>query len=475
MKVNHYEESVLKGINRARVEQKTKSLNKKVIYPLVASLTLVSLIGIQSPAFADALHEVGKVFEGFSTSLFGRPTEDYQEAATLIGESVTNQAGVITLDEVILDENLLMVALTVESDFLENFKGENENDFFELEYYLSVDGKTPDHGSMPKVRKIDEKRGAIILEYNVASMKIKDEAKIKLNISAIKRGYDIQEGKWNFKVNVLKQSGTRISPNVATTIDGTHLSVKEIVMSSLINTILIESKGEEPDLLTTDVVIKDSFGQVHRPSNSSGSYGSGGGEVRLEVAADWSQSEWIEIMPKVEEDAVYIYDDIQYSLLQTPEADINDYQYEIISREPSKSELASGYALDEVKYYVNFGENASFKPLTEWIGTKIAVNSTEKVLIQDIEMNEIQTKITFKVPNTYPYQNLSDTVLFDETLMDTSRREGQLRVAIENEKEGLYSMTLDAVEATKNYTIAIPMMPDLSDEEPLWSLRVPLK
>ena len=475
MKVNHYEESVLKGINRARVEQKTKSLNKKVIYPLVASLTLVSLIGIQSPAFAEALHEVGKVFEGFSTSLFGRPTEDYQEAATLIGESVTNQAGVITLDEVILDENLLMVALTVESEFLDNFKGKNENDFFELEYYLWVDGKTPDHSSMPKVRKIDEMRGAIVLEYNVASMKLKNEAKIKLNISGIRRGHDVQEGKWNFKVNVLKQSGTRVAPNVTTTINETQLTVKEIVMSSLINTILIESKGQVPDLLTTDIVIKDSQGQSYRPTNSSGSYGSESGEVRLEVSADWSQAEWIEIMPKVEEDAVYIYDDIQYSLLQTPEAEVNDYQYEIISREPSKSELALGYASDEVKYYVNFGENASFKPLTEWIGTKIAVNSTEKVLIQDIEMNEIQTKITFKVPNTYPYQNLSDTVLFDETLMDTSRREGQLRVAIENEKEGLYSMTLDAVEATKNYTIAIPMMPDLSGEEPLWSLRVPLK
>lgn len=475
MKVNHYEEAVLNGINRARSEQKPKSLNKKVVYPMVASLTLVALIGIQSPAFADALHEIGEVFEGFSTTLFGRPTDDYQEAATLIGESVIDQGGVITLDEVVLDENLLMVALTVESEFLKDFKGKNENDFFELEYYLWVDGKTPDHSSMPKVRKIDEMRGAIILEYNVASMKLKDEAKIKLNISGIRRGHDIQEGKWNFNVNVLKQSGTRISPDVTTTINETQLTVKEIVMSSLINTILIESKGEEPDLLTTDVVIKDSLGQVHRPSNSSGSYGSGGGEVRLEVAADWSQSEWIEIMPKVEEDAVYIYDDVQYSLLQTPEADINDYQYEIISREPSKSELASGYTLDEVKYYVNFGENASFKPLTEWIGTKIAVNSTEKVLIQDIEMNEIQTKVIFKVPDTYNYQNLSEMVLFDETLMDTSRREGQLRVAIENEKEGLYSMTLDAVEATKNYTIAIPRMPELTDEEPFWSLRVPLK
>ena len=60
-------------------------------------------------------------------------------------------------------------------------------------------------------------------------------------------------------------------------------------------------------------------------------------------------------------------------------------------------------------------------------------------------------------------------------MQDISRLEGQSMVAIEDEAKGLYSMTLYNVDSSTEYTIAIPLMPELTEEAPAWSLRIPLK
>lgn len=39
----------------------------------------------------------------------------------------------------------------------------------------------------------------------------------------------------------------------------------------------------------------------------------------------------------------------------------------------------------------------------------------------------------------------------------------------------LYSVRIDYIDTSKAYTIVIPLMPELSEEAPAWSLRIPLK
>ena len=48
-------------------------------------------------------------------------------------------------------------------------------------------------------------------------------------------------------------------------------------------------------------------------------------------------------------------------------------------------------------------------------------------------------------------------------------------MAVEDQSQGLYSVRFDQIDTSKAYTIAIPLMPELNDEEPAWSLRIPLK
>ena len=48
-------------------------------------------------------------------------------------------------------------------------------------------------------------------------------------------------------------------------------------------------------------------------------------------------------------------------------------------------------------------------------------------------------------------------------------------MAVEDQSQGLYSDRIDYIDTSKAYTIVIPLMPELSEEAPAWSLRIPLK
>lgn len=82
-------------------------------------------------------------------------------------------------------------------------------------------------------------------------------------------------------------------------------------------------------------------------------------------------------------------------------------------------------------------------------------------MIKDIEINEESTKITMKIIGDYNYRNLNQLVLFDEEMNDTSIWEGHIGTVIEDEKEGIYSITLDKIDKSKKYKLAVPMTKDI--------------
>lgn len=483
MNKSAYEESVLKGIERAKKEmnQTKKQISLKKVMPIVASIGMVGVIGLSRPEVAKALQEMTQSFDAFSTHLFGEPTGRFQEVAKMIGVSQTDQASTITLDEVILDDNLLMIALTVESEFLAGYEGLNENDFFNLDYYLFINGReAPVSGS--KIRQIDETTGAIIIEAWVSDLNLKEEANIDLRVRHVTRGMDSLKGKWNFNFKAAKLSeGERLNPDSKVEYANTMISVDQVVKSQLANTIYIDVEGELANEIFNqggDFVIKGSNQQLYDIDGLQGSLNANKKELtlKLRVNSNWSSLEWIDIYPRTTE--VYSYtikDGIYHALYQTPKSPALYEGQQIINRKPTKEELAAGYALDEVTYYVNLTEQTEFKKLDQFVGDEIWVNSTEKVVIEDVELNHDKVKILFKLPSAYSPSNLSSTVLFDEMLNDYARREGQLVLATEDEEVGLYSVTFDDIDLSKTYTLAIPLMPELSEEAPAWRLRIPLK
>lgn len=483
MNKSAYEEAVLKGIERANKEmnQTKRTIPLKKVMPIAASIGMVGVIGLSQPKVAKALQEITQSFDAFSAHLFGEPTGRFQEVAKMIGVSQTDQDSTITLDEVILDDNLLMMALTVESEFLAGYENLNENDFFNLDYYLFINGKEASV-SGSKIRQIDETTGAIIIEAWVSDLNLKEEANIDLRISHVTRGWESLKGKWNFNFKATKLSGGEyLNPQVSTVYKDSTISVEQVTKSQLSNTIEMKIEGaiaEEVYHQLGEFIIKGSNDQIYYVDSRGGSFDSSKKEylIQLRVDSNWSSLEWIDIYPRTTEAYSYtIKDGIYHALYQTPKSSALYEGHQIINRKPTKEELAAGYALDEVIYYVNLTEQTEFKKLDQFVGDEIWVNSTEKVVIEDVELNHDKVKILFKLPSSYSPSNLSSKVLFDEMLNDYARREGQLVLATEDEEVGLYSVTLDDIDLSKNYTLAIPLMPELSEEAPEWRLRIPLK
>ncbi|BEH92031.1 MAG: DUF4179 domain-containing protein [Turicibacter sp.] len=478
-----YEEAVIKGIERANQEMKKNKggIKSKKVVPIVASLCLVGGVGLNQPPIINALKEIGESFNEFSGYLFGGTTEKFQKVATEIGESMTDKDLVITVEEVVLDDNLLLMALTVESEFLKGYEGLNENDFFNLDYRLRVNHRIPEAMNAFRVRKIDEKTGAIIIEADLSTINLKDEVMIELGVNRIARGYNFIEGKWDFKFKVAKLEGTEeFHPNVKTAYEDTSISLNRLMKSSLATTFELEVKGQtvnEVRYQLDQLVVRGSNGYIYEPTFISENFDEKSKEYsgRLRVDSDMDGLEWLELYPREEIARHVQVDGWTYEIYQTPNKPIFSDEYEKVTRLPNEQELAAGYGLDDVTYYINGQLPTEFKPLTEYISDEVWVNSTEKVTIENVELQNDEVVVTVKIPSTYSERNLARLVLFDETMNDYAAREGQLIVAPKDESQGIYQIKLDAIDTNKMYTIALPLMPETNEEVAPWCLRVPLK
>ncbi|MGL5243713.1 MAG: DUF4179 domain-containing protein, partial [Sarcina sp.] len=230
-----------KGKKTNKLKKKNKMLKKcAMVAGLAIGTTFIA--GVIKPDLVSAIPGVKQVFEDFNTTLFGEPTKRFEEAAKVIGESKTNKSGTITLDEAIFDDNILMLGLTVESDFLKGYEEKNEGDFFFLEPMLSIDGKNI-FASGSTVRKISDNKGAVIINSNIAELNIGENANIELKISSIERGLNNIKGKWNFNFNLNKEPSKRLKVNKKVNFRGSELVVDELVMSKLSTTLLLKGKG----------------------------------------------------------------------------------------------------------------------------------------------------------------------------------------------------------------------------------------
>lgn len=240
--------AVLKGIERGR-QDKQYEKDKRRIYgfrrvAIAAGLAfgVTMTAGVISPEIVSAIPGLGQVFESFNTSLFGEPTDRFKEATQVIGEAKESNGVSVMLDEVILDENMLVMTLIVESDFLRGYEDLNEGDFFYLNGYMFIEGEEPMSMS-ERVRIIDDNRGAVVLSANIAEMNIKDKSDIKLKIRGISRGYKDKNVNIDFALKVNKISGgNRVILKDVLQVGDNSIESAELVTSKLANTLLLKGK-----------------------------------------------------------------------------------------------------------------------------------------------------------------------------------------------------------------------------------------
>lgn len=476
------DDAVFKGLERGKKEkQRNKKSNivKRGIKVAGLALVITGATAVFNPELVSAIPVVGEVFKSFNSTLFGEPTDRFQGKGIGVGQSIKNNGIEIALDEVILDENMVMMTLTVEGEFLKGFTGKNERDFINLSSYLLINGEEPSAFS-ENVRKLDENKAAVILTENIAKLDIGEEANIEFKIRDISRADKMKNGKWDFKLDAKNQdSGKRIKLNNKIEYKNNRLEAKEIIMTDLTNTLIFEGKARKENdyFFYSDYMIRDNNNKYFEVKTLKKSTDKDNNfHMTIKINGDLSNSEYIELIPKNTLDFISKKNDgIEIPILKSTGSENSEYKEKLISRKPTEEELKVGFGLDKVNYYVNIDKEMEFKKLNELVGTSIAVNSRENIIIKDILDTEQGTKIIFESKGLYNYNKLTALVAFDEDMKDVARKEGQSGAAIEDEDKGLYNMTLDKLDNSKKYKIAIPMSDEISNEKPAWSIKINLK
>jgi hypothetical protein len=101
------------------------------------------------------------------------------------------------------------------------------------------------------------------------------------------------------------------------------------------------------------------------------------------------------------------------------------------------------------------------------INQTIKVSDNNSVTIKNIEATDQYTKLTFKLDGNgaYYYGDINESIILDEDYNDTRRAEDGDRAVMENQAEKIVSIKLPAVDKSKKYKIAIPMItePEIDD------------
>lgn len=474
------DDAVLMGIKRGKRERKREDKRNFFRKGTVAAGIAIGATGacaIVNPEIVSAIPIINSVFESFNTTLFGEPTEKFKSSSQVVGSAITSNGSTITLNEVVVDENLIVMTLLVESDFLNGYEGKNEEDFFNLNYYTFVDGEEI-NAIDSRIKKIDENKGAIILTYNIADLKIENKVDIKLEIDEITRAGKQKEGKWKYTLAMDKNTdGKRIDLGESIKYKGSELVAKELVTSKLTNTLILDGIDNNENFMIDQYIVRDNNGKYFgvRPLGSSLYYETGKYESKLEIVGDLSNSEYIELIQIKNEKLIYkAIDGVEHSLLKTTGSKDSEYENKVISRSATEEEIKAGYTLDKVYYYISIDKANEFKKINELIATSIDVGNGENIIIKNIETSNDTTKVIFESKGMYDYRDFSNMIILDEEMNALARSEGQRKVAIEDEANGLYSMTLDSIDINKKYKIAIPMLNDFKDEDISWKMKIEL-
>lgn len=481
MNIDEYEELEFKDNEDLKKKMKSKIRDRKINnrnqFLKVSTIVVIGTISLYAinPEIVRAIPVIGSVIENFDSSNFGKPVEKYVKYSKDLELVAEDKGATVLLKDVLVDDNMFMIGLVVESDVLSGFEGKNQHDFINIDTDVLINGEGPD-SIWTMGKKIDDRTGAVIVSGNVAELNLGEYIKLDISVNYINGNKKELNGNWNFKVNIEKSTESkRIPINKGYDIKGQKLVLNEIVTSPIASTLILSGIDDTKNytLQSTKFKILDDRGNILKSKELSSSVYNKTGEFngKIQIDSDLSNTKYINLIPYWGLDTIHKEKDGIYLDLLTTTGE-GEREEIIISRKPTKGELHSGYALDNVYYYINIDKNREFLSIDDLIGYEIDVNNKDKVIIKDIDVDDKNTKITMQVKGNYNY--LSQLVLFDEEMNDIAAWEGHIGAVLEDEKENIYSITLDRIDISKKYKIAIPQTKDI-DLDSKYKIKVDLK
>ena len=464
--------AVLRGFEKGKREK--KKAKQKIIFKrsAIAAGVIVAgttMAGIINPELVSALPIVGDVFEYFNYGVYKQASDKYEELGNDVNITVEDKGVKVILNKVVIDDNVLVASLFVESDkFIGYDEGRNPQDFFNTDLNIFVNGQIPSSWN-PKVTIVNESTAAIILEANVSDIEIGNEVNIDLDINNFTRGRKtLAKGNWNFNIKAIKGSESNIyEVNKSLNLTDEEINIEKLVVTPFNNRLVFSGVTDHYENFRVDenkFIVRDNNGKILLLDLTSGSVSNNGEyEYSYNILNDLSNTEYIEII-KASGNNV-IEDENGYLLKASAIDEINENRSnDIISRKPTKEELNDGYALSSVNYNVDIDKSVAFETIDSLIGKEIAINNTDKIIVKEIVPHDDYTEVVMKIDGNYNYRLLSSIVLFDEDMNDSCAFEGS--TAIMNDiEEKIVTVKLTKIDLSKKYTIAIPVTTDLVIDE----------
>lgn len=466
------DDAVLKGFNRGKEEKKSKK--RKVILKrtsIVAGVIVASttLVGIINPEIVKSIPIVGDIFGYFNDGVYKQSAEKYEELGQLINTSVVDNNVTVTLNKAIVDDNIFIASLLIESDKLLGYdEMKKPRDFINPNFEVMVNGEQPSvHAS--NITIINERTAAVVLEYDISKIDLNSEVKVNLALTDIYRGRKrLAKGEWSFDIKLIKGKDSRVyNIGEELILNDTNVTFEKLVSSDLLNRLYLVGKCDNYESLiigNNDFILKDNTGRELLYELTSGVTNSNGNfEFTVDILSDLRDVEYIEIVKSQgNEPIIKEMNNWRYRLLKassSDEANANRAN-EIISRKPSKEEKKDGYALDNVTYNLDIDRSTAFQSIDDLIGKEIAVNSTDKVIVQDIIEKDDYTDVVIKIDGNYDYRLLGSLVLFDEDMNDVCRFEGS-DIVLTDIDEKIVTIKRTKINPNRKYTIAVPVSTEL--------------
>lgn len=178
---------------------KNKSNYKKYASIAAGIVVCIGLIGI---SFDGSVYAGIKNIASDIASYLGieNNLEDYK---MIVGQSVTDKGITVTLNEVLVDNDQIIVSSTATSDIITSDIG-----IFSMDGIVKINGKEMVYGSSGSSKILDKYTSQTVMSYHINKIDLKEDLDIKITFDSVfLEGKEIK-GKWSFQ---FKASGEELA------------------------------------------------------------------------------------------------------------------------------------------------------------------------------------------------------------------------------------------------------------------------
>ncbi|MGL4850588.1 MAG: DUF4179 domain-containing protein [Clostridium sp.] len=316
---------ILKGMEEGKEilkEEKKKQNRKKLPKIAIVALIVTSSTAIIKPEIVSAIPVVGKVFEYFKDDYKEYPMKKYQELGAVIGQTIDKNGNKVTLDQIVLDNNVFVASVIVEANKLNEIWAIKESTKIRNHMNEEIKINGTEIICNTSVKLLNDNKAMVIISSDVSNLKLDDEVKIDILLNSLSN-IDNREikGPWEFNVKATKkiQSKERVI-NEKLNLEVGEMVVEKADISPISTKLYISGKykGGAEDRDRIDLLkytIKDdkgnnleiSFGECR--TNLNGTY-----ELQIDVISDLTNAESIKLEVKEDEGKNNNKDDITIKL-----------------------------------------------------------------------------------------------------------------------------------------------------------------